>query len=111
MLHLLYLLVFSGLAILAIGSMVRSLMVLGTESQRHSSVMPPRPNRPASNASPTSPTEGKGNITLHPEMLDESGHPIREPLLVMKSITVDDARDRLDAIFHDSPENSEQDSE
>ena len=61
--------------------------------------------------SQSSPRSPKPPITLHPEMLDENGRPIREPLLVMKSMTVDDARDQLDALFQSSPENPTQDAE
>ncbi len=114
MLHLLYLLAFSSLAILTIGNLIRNLMVLGTESQRHGAAMPLDPNaaRRAGNAlNSSSPRSPKPPITLHPEMLDENGRPIREPLLVMKSMTVDDARDRLDALFQSSPENPTQDAE
>jgi hypothetical protein len=39
----------------------------------------------------------------HPEMLDENGRVINEPLLVMRSMTVEDARERLDAIYRSSP--------
>ena len=109
MLHLLYLLAFSGLAILAIGNLIRNLMVLGTESQRNGAAMPLDPNAPRRmNQSPNQPRTStpKPPVTMHPEMLDDNGRPIREPLLVMKSMTVDDARDRLDALFQASPENS-----
>jgi hypothetical protein len=33
------------------------------------------------------------------------GNPINEPLLVMRSMTVEDAREQLDAIFKSSPGN------
>ena len=116
MLHLLYLLAFSTLAILTIGNLIRNLMVLGTESQRHGAAMPLDPNaaRRVGNqldGPSSSQRSPKPPITLHPEMLDENGRPIREPLLVMKSMTVEDARDRLDALFQSSPENPNQDAE
>jgi hypothetical protein len=41
----------------------------------------------------------------HPELLDDKGNPINEPLLVMRSMTVEDAREQLDAIFNSSPGN------
>ncbi|NEO48804.1 MAG: DUF2973 domain-containing protein, partial [Moorea sp. SIO4A3] len=34
------------------------------------------------------------------------GNPINEPLLVMRSMTVEDARQQLDAIYNSSPGNS-----
>jgi hypothetical protein len=39
----------------------------------------------------------------HPELLDETGRVINEPLLVMRSMSVDDAREQLDALFESSP--------
>jgi hypothetical protein len=39
----------------------------------------------------------------HPELLDEAGDMVREPYLVMRSITVDDARKQLDALYNSSP--------
>ena len=38
----------------------------------------------------------------HPEMLDETGRVVDEPLLVMRSISLEDARERLDALFDGS---------
>lgn len=115
MLHLLYLLAFSSLAILAIGNLIRNLMVLGTENQRYSpsNASASNPNGLANNAAEgrTRNPSTKQPITLHPEMLDEKGRPIREPLLVMKSMTVDDARDHLDSLFQSSPEGPSQDPE
>ena len=40
---------------------------------------------------------------IHPELLDEQGKVINEPLLVMKSVSVDDARQQLDALYDSSP--------
>ena len=85
-------------------------MVLGTESQRHGAAMPPNPNIADAANHPKKGTATQ-SLTLHPEMLDENGQPIREPLLVMKSMTVDDARDRLDALFQDSPDHPGQEPE
>ncbi|MEM6501590.1 MAG: DUF2973 domain-containing protein [Cyanobacteria bacterium P01_C01_bin.89] len=110
MLHLLYLLAFSGLAALAIGNLIRNLMILGTESQRNGAVMPSRQgeigNGQRSVVENMSSSSSQRTMNLHPEMLDKNGRPIREPLLVMKSMTVDDARDHLDALFQASPESS-----
>jgi hypothetical protein len=36
-------------------------------------------------------------------MLDDTGKVINEPLLVMRSMTVEDAREQLDALFEASP--------
>ncbi|MEM9770279.1 MAG: DUF2973 domain-containing protein [Cyanobacteria bacterium P01_D01_bin.73] len=116
MLHLLYLLAFFSLAALAIGNLIRNIMVLGTESQRSEAAISPRQNAGTRRQANLSRSASGGmsqaqQMNLHPEMLDENGRPIREPLLVMKSMTVDDARDRLDALFQASPENPNQDSD
>ena len=88
MLHLLYILAFTGVALLAVGNLVRNLMTLGVQADR---------------ANATQQNNRQPAITMHPEMLDDAGKPIREPLLVMKSMTVDDARDHLNAIYKASP--------
>ncbi|MGF1499980.1 MAG: DUF2973 domain-containing protein [Elainellaceae cyanobacterium] len=93
MLHLLYILAFTVLAFLAVTNLIRNLMVLGSDSQRLSN------NANRSSRSPL----GSSNSVPHPELLDESGDVVREPYLVMRSISVDDARDRLDALYESSP--------
>lgn len=88
MLHLLYILAFTILAFLAVGNLIRNLMTLGAESQRPYGV---RPNA------------GRARPVPHPELLDESGNVINEPFLVMRSMTVEDAREQLDALYKSSP--------
>ena len=39
----------------------------------------------------------------HPEFLDSTGNIIKDPLLVMRSIDVQDARAHLDALYEASP--------
>lgn len=95
MLQLLYIVAFVILAVLAIGNLIRSLFALGIESQRGYA--------PRSNSS-----SAQGDVLPHPELLDESGRVINEPLLVMKSITVEDAREQLDALYRNSPGSSEE---
>ncbi|NEO88157.1 MAG: DUF2973 domain-containing protein [Spirulina sp. SIO3F2] len=87
MLHLLYILAFTCIAFLAMSSIIRSLMTLGMEPNRR--LNNPKPKKPA-------------NVP-HPELLDEQGQPIEEPLLVIRSVNVDEAREKLDAIFEASP--------
>ena len=87
MFHLIYVFAFTVLAFLAVANLIRSMMMLGIESQR-----PPGTARPS-----------RRYITPHPELLDESGNMVNEPYLVMRSLSVDDARERLDAIFNASP--------
>lgn len=90
MLHLLYILAFTVIAILAVANLFRSLFTLGAESQRSYS-------RPTG-YKPTYPYLSE----THPELLDESGHLTKEPLLVMRSFTVEDAREQLDALYNAS---------
>jgi Protein of unknown function (DUF2973) len=88
MLHILYLIAFTILAFLAIGNLIRNLVQFSMDSQRYYA---PTQATPQQRSSP------------HPELYDETGRLTNEPLLVMKSITVDDARARLDALYNDLP--------
>ena len=47
----------------------------------------------------------------HPELLDEYGNIVNEPLLVMRSLTVQDAREQLDALYKSSPGGSDEGGE
>lgn len=88
MLHLLYILAFTILAFLAVGNLIRSMLTLGVEAQRGYSLSPG--------------SRSRAKIT-HPELLDEAGQVIDEPLLVMRSMTVEDAREHLDTLYRESP--------
>ncbi|NJO79470.1 MAG: DUF2973 domain-containing protein [Cyanobacteria bacterium RM1_2_2] len=103
MLHLLYILVFTTLAFVAVGNLIRNLMMLGMESQRSYG------NRgqfsPEANSSQF--TSSRRRRVPHPELLDEDGNVVDEPFLVMRSITVEDARERLDALYNSSPSTSD----
>jgi hypothetical protein len=98
MLHLIYILAFTVLAFVAVGNLIRNMMVLGMES-----------TRPISQKGRFEPNYGgsrqRGQYTAvpHPELLDESGNIVNEPYLVMRSMTVEDARERLDALYDSSP--------
>lgn len=98
MLHLLYVLAFTILAFLAIANLIRNMLTLGMESQR--------------SYAPTGWSAGNGAATSrprpvpHPEFLDDAGNVINEPLLVMRSMSVEDAREHLDALYDSSPGNS-----
>lgn len=100
MLHLLYILAFTVLAFLAVGNLIRSLITVGMESQR------PRGFR-------DSDRYGASNSRFqgvpHPELLDEYGNAVSEPLLVMRSLSVQDAREQLDALYNLSPGGSNND--
>ena len=93
MLHLVYILAFTVVALLAVSNLIRSLITLSAETQKF---YPPNYNSSTGNR----PRKSK---KVHPELLDEQGDVIEEPLLVMRSVSVDDARSRLDALYEASP--------
>lgn len=96
MLHLLYILAFTVIASLTITNLVRNLITVSMDSpRRYPQGGDRRRNSP-------------GYQVPHPELLDEAGRPINEPLLVMKSVTVEDAREHLDALYHASPSPSQE---
>jgi hypothetical protein len=101
MLQIIYLIAFTILAVLAIGNLIRSLVSFSLDAQRWE---PPRGNNNGWNP----PGYRPGSVP-HPELLDEMGNVTNEPLLIMKSISVEDARAQLDALYHDSPSVSEDD--
>ena len=82
MLHLLYFIAFTVLAVLAVSNMIRNVVNLGTQSR-----------------APVRRSGASSQSVSHPELLDDRGDVIDEPLLVMRSISVKDARERLDAIY------------
>lgn len=92
MLQILYMVAFIVLTVLALGNLFRNVLVLGEQSHRSYS-QPFPPNRGTRS----------GQRPLHPELLDESGNVIDEPLLVMRSLSVEDAREQLDALYDQSP--------
>ena len=87
MFHLLYILAFTIIAFLAVGNLLRSLLSISTDYQYSSN-------------SRRRPVE-----VPHPEFLDAAGNVIEEPLLVMKSIGVEDARQQLESLYKNQPEN------
>ncbi|MEC4802820.1 MAG: DUF2973 domain-containing protein [Jaaginema sp. PMC 1079.18] len=91
MLHLLYILAFTIIAFFAISNLIRSLVTVSLDSQRR---YPGNNQMMATNRRVSVP---------HPELLDSDGQPIREPLLIVKSMDVEDAREKLDAIYNSSP--------
>ncbi|NJL01301.1 MAG: DUF2973 domain-containing protein [Spirulinaceae cyanobacterium SM2_1_0] len=95
MLHLLYILAFTAIAVLALSNLLRNLVMLMSESNRRYT---------RSGSSTTRQSQAQRN--LHPELLDDRGRPIEEPLLVMRSVDVDEAREHLDALYNASPSGS-----
>jgi Protein of unknown function (DUF2973) len=100
MLHLLYILAFTIIAFLTISNLIRSLINVSMDSQK----------RPAKSSNSYNPYGYP--MTSHPELLDSAGQLINEPLLVIRSVTVEDARQQLDALYNASPSaTKEQDDE
>ena len=90
MLHFLYILAFTILAFLAIGNLIRNLISLGSESQKSFSSNPHGGGARS---------QSQNRPVPHPELLDDQGNVINEPLLVMRSISIRDAREQLDALY------------
>jgi hypothetical protein len=93
MLQILYLLAFVVLLSFTVVTLVRNIITLGREARR------PQTAWQQGQQSSSAP---RGRAP-HPEFLDESGNVVNEPLLVMKSVKVEDIRDRLDALYDASP--------
>ena len=85
MLHLLYFIAFTVLAVLAVSNMIRNVVNLGTQAR-----------------APVRRSRANSQDISHPELLDDSGDVINEPLLVMRSISIKDAKERLDALYDSS---------
>lgn len=98
MLHVLYILAFTTIAFLAIGNLIRSLISLSYDTQR----VYPNTAGAYDRTSSYRYNVSRRQIS-HPELLDEQGNPIDEPLLVMRSVSVEDARQQLDSIYNSSP--------
>ncbi|MGC9527507.1 MAG: DUF2973 domain-containing protein [Limnospira sp.] len=97
MLHLIYILAFTILAFLAVRNLIRSLLTVGMESQRYNSPQGSGFGRPM-----------RTSRDIHPELLDESGNVVKEPLMVMRSLSVQDARTQLDDLYQSSPGSAEE---
>jgi Protein of unknown function (DUF2973) len=99
MLQIIYLIAFTILAFLAIGNLIRSLIGFSMDASKQGGI---------TNPNFRGYTYRTGAIP-HPELLDDMGNVTNEPLLIMKSISVEDARARLDALYHnDSPSSAEE---
>ena len=98
MLQIIYLIAFTILAFLAIGNLIRSLIGFSMDASQ-----PRAMNNPNFQG-----YSYRVGAVPHPELLDELGNVTNEPLLIMKSIGIEDARARLDALYHnDLPHSSE----
>jgi Protein of unknown function (DUF2973) len=86
MIQVLYIIAFVALSILAAANLIRSMLALANTEPNNQYRSPRR----------------IAKKTLHPELLDQYGNVTQEPLLVMRSFTIDDARARLDALYEGS---------
>ncbi|ARV62609.1 hypothetical protein BZZ01_31795 [Nostocales cyanobacterium HT-58-2] len=99
MLHLLYILAFTILAFIAVANLIRNLIFFSFDRER---IYPPK-SVPSANQNRYPHNVSTRQFTPHPELLDAAGNLIKEPLLVMRSINVEDARQKLDALYEASP--------
>ena len=99
MLQIVYLIAFTILAFLAIGNLIRSLIGFSTDASQ---------SRGITNPNFQGYSYRTGTVP-HPELLDDMGNVTSEPLLIMKSISIEDARARLDALYHDDLPRSTED--
>jgi hypothetical protein len=104
MLQLVYILAFTVIAFFAISNLIRSLITLSADSQRG--------GWSAKNyGNGTQRKTPRPQMVPHPELLDERGQPINEPLLVMRSVSVEDARQQLDNLYNLSPSQVKEDKD
>lgn len=101
MLQLLYILAFTTLALIAVSNLIRNLLMFSVDRDRSY----PAARSPMSNSGNFPYFSSSPQSVPHPELLDTAGNLIKEPLLVMRSISVEDAREQLDALYDSSPGN------
>jgi hypothetical protein len=99
---------FTILAVLAIANLIRSLISFSIEPPRR---YPPGGMSPGGLGRGRFAASGDRTFVPHPEFLDDTGNVINEPLLVMRSINIDDAREQLDALYNSSGGNTEKTEE
>jgi hypothetical protein len=104
MLQLVYILAFTVIAFFAISNLIRSLITLSADSQRGGWSANNHRNGGKNNVS-------RPRTVPHPELLDANGKPINEPLLVMRSVSVEDARQQLDNLYNASPSQVKDDND
>ncbi len=97
MLHLIYIFTFTIIAFLAISNLIKSLVTINSDTSG---------SYPGKSLSNRYTGNSASQVAIHPELLDDSGQPFNEPLLVMRSVNVEDARQQLDALYRSSSEDS-----
>ncbi len=93
MLQILYIVAFTVLSLLAVTNLIRSMISLA-QNEAKSQNSYARRNKAISS---------RYNQFIHPELLDANGNIIDEPLLVIRSMGLEDARSRLDELYEASP--------
>ncbi len=113
MLHLLYIMAFTVLALIAVANLIRNLIMFSFDRDGGRSGLGGNypMNSQDANQGGYGYLSANRQITPHPELLDNTGKFIKEPLLVMRSINVEDARQQLDALYESSPGNKSEKSE
>lgn len=96
MLQIVYIVAFTVLSLLAVTNLIRSMISLAQNEAKSQNSYANRANR-------TKAISSRTGQFIHPELLDASGNIIDEPLLVIRSMGVEDARLRLDALYESSP--------
>ncbi len=84
MLQILYLVAFGIIAFLTVRNLVGNLITMSREQRKV--------------------TKRKPRYIPHPELVDNEGNLTDEPLLVIRSTTLDDARSKLDQLYRESPD-------
>ncbi len=87
LLQILYLIAFTVVAIFAIRNLVGNVLTIGREQRQIKRRSPRVMSQPD-----------------HPELVDKEGNFIDEPLLVIRSTSLEEARNRLDEIYRESPD-------
>jgi Protein of unknown function (DUF2973) len=93
MLHIIYIVAFTVLSLLAVTNLIRSMISLAQNEAKSQN----------SYTNKIKATSSRTRQFIHPELLDANGNIIDEPLLVIRSMGVEDARLRLDELYESSP--------
>lgn len=106
LLQLLYILAFTILAFVAVANLIRNLIMFSFDRSGNYPARLARSEQEgvaSGNKSNYPLSRSRKQFVPHPELLDNSGNIVKEPLLVMRSINVEDARQQLDALYESSP--------
>jgi hypothetical protein len=98
MLHLLYILAFTTLALIAVSNLIRNLLMFSMERDRSY----PAARLPMKNQGSYPYFSSSAQAVSHPELLDTTGNLTKDPLLVIRF--EEDVRAQLDALYNASPE-------